>query len=251
MSAAAIKVPAGRRRLKGTRAHRGGVSIPAAAPGRTLETIRATARRRLLFAASFVALGALFLAVAQVFVVAYIPVGATSGLILGALLLVLGLSAGAYGAVWFSRAFPLSESGLSARLALLASLLVVLPVSAGVTVVYILVALPALGVVEPTSLVLAPAIPFFWGPSTSVAAVGFVYAARELASERMAIVAALGAGVVIGMALSAAGGALVDPLRAVQSARLVGDLLLVAAGFVPIALAFHLDAWAAHSRRTA
>lgn len=224
------------------------MGTPTAAPGRTLETIRAAARRRLLLASSFVAFGALFLAVAQAFVVAYIPVGVTSGLILGALLLVLGLGAGAYGAVLFSRAFPLSESGLSARLALLASALVVLPVCAGVSVVYVLVALPGLGVVEPTSLVLVPAIPFFWGPATSVAAVGFVYAARELASERMAILAGLGGGVVVGMALSAAGGALVDPAGAVRSARLLGDLLLVAGGFVPIALAFHLDAWATRSR---
>ncbi len=226
------------------------MSIPATAPGRTLETIRSTARRRLLFAASFVALGALFLAGAQAFVVGLIPVGVTSALILGALLLVLGLGAGAYAAVLFSRAFPLSESGLSARLALLASLLVVLPVCAGVTVVYILLALPENGVLEPTSLILVPAVPFFWGPATSLAAVGFVYAARELASERLAIAAALGAGVVIGMALSAAVGALIDPTGAVRSARLLGDLLLVAAGFVPIALAFHWDAWAARSRRT-
>lgn len=249
MIAAAIKVPGVRTRLKEPRAVGGAVSLPTAEPGHTLETIRATARRRLLFAASFVAFGALFLAVAQAFVVALLPVGVTSALILGALLLVLGLSAGAYAAVLFSRAFPLSESGLSGRWALLASLLVVLPVSAGVTVVYILVGLPQNGVVEPTSLVLVPAVPFFWGPSTSVAAVGFVYAARELASERLAIAAALGAGVVIGTALSAAVGALVEPAVAVRSARLLADLLLVAAGFVPIAFAFHGDPWAARSRR--
>lgn len=227
------------------------MAIPAAAPGRTIEAIRAAARRRLLFAASFLALGALFLAVAQAFVVAFIPVGATSGLILGALLLVLGLSAGAYGAVLFSRAFPLSESGLSARLALLASLLVVLPVCAGVTVVYLLVALPESPVVEPTSLILAPAIPFFWGPPFSLAAIGFVYAARELASERMAVAAALGCGLVIGMALTAAADALLAPVAAVRSTRLLADLLLVAAGFVAIALAFRVDAWAARSRRAA
>ena len=227
------------------------MSIPIAVPGRTVEMIRATARRRLFFASSFVALGLLFLAVAQAFVVGFIPVGVTTALIIGALLLVLGLSAGAYGAVQFSRVFPLSESGLSARLALLASLLVVLPVCAGVTAVYILVALPEAGVVEPTSLVLVPAIPFFWGPSSSVAAIGFVYAARELASERMAILAAVGSGAVIGMTLSAAAGALINPVDAIRSARLLGDLLLVAAGFVPIALAFHLDAWAARSRRAA
>jgi hypothetical protein len=223
------------------------VTIPAAAPGRTLETIRAAARRRLLFASATLALGALFLAVAQAFVLAFVAVGATSGLILGALLEVLGLSAGAYAGVLFSRSFPLSESGLSARLALLASLLVALPVSAGVTVVYILVALPASPFLGPTNLVLAPAMPFFWGPSSSIAAIGLVYAARELASERMAAAAAIGCGVIIGMSLSASGGALLDPIGTVRSARLLGDLILVAAGFVAIALAFNIDAWAARS----
>ncbi len=214
-----------------------------------METIRAVTRRRLLLAASFLAVGAMFLAVAQAFVLAFIPVGVTSGLIIGALLLVLGMSAGAYGAVVFSRAFPLSESGLSARLALLASLLVVLPVCAGVTVVYILVALPESPLVGPTSLVLVPAIPLFWGPPSSVAAIGFVYASREVASERMAVAAALGAGMILGMTLSASGGALVDPVGAIRSMRLLEDLLIVAGGFVLIALAFQADAWAARSRR--
>jgi len=213
--------------------------------------MRATARRRFLFASSFLALGALFLAVAQAFLLFFVPVGVLSGLILGALLQVLGLSAGAYAAVLFSRAFPLSESGLSARLALLASLLVALPVFAGVTAVYILVALPEPPVAGPTALVLIPALPLFWGPACSIAAIGLVYAARELASERMMVAAAIGCGVIIGMSLSAGGGALADPVGALRSARLFEDLLLVAAGFLAIALAFHVDAWAARSRRAA
>lgn len=235
--------------LKAARAHRGNVAIPATVPGRTVETIRVTARRRFLFASSFLALGALFLAVAQAFIHLFVPVGVLTGVILGALLLILGLSGGAYGAVLFSRAFPLSESGLSARLALLAALLAVLPVSAGVTVVYVLLALPEPPLSGPTALFLVPALPFFWGPTASIAAAGFVYAARELASERMAVVAAAGCGAIIGLAFSAAGGALVDPFDALRSPRLMEDLLLVAAGFLAIALAFHVDAWAARSRR--
>jgi hypothetical protein len=219
-----------------------------APPGRTLETLRLAARRRLLFAASFLALGAVFLAVAQAFLLIFAPVGVISGLILGALLQVLGLSSGAYGAVVFSRAFPLSESGLSARLSLLSALLIILPVSAGVTALYILLALPETPLVAPTELVLMPALPFFWGPTCSVAAIGFVYAARELGSERMAVIAGVGCGAIIAMALSAVGGALADPVGALRSARLTEDLLLVGLGFFAIALAFQIDGWAARSR---
>ncbi len=219
------------------------------APGRTVETLRVAARRRLLFAASFLALGALFVAVAQAFLLIFAPVGVVSALIVGALLLVLGLSSGAYGAVVFSRAFPLSESGRSGRFALLASLLVVLPISTAVTALYVLFILPEVPVEAPTALVLIPAIPFFWGPVSSVAAVGFVYAARELASERMAVTAAVGCGAIIAVSLSAVGGALAEPVRALRSARLTEDLLLVALGFLAIALAFQVDAWVARSRR--
>ena len=220
-----------------------------APPGRTIETLRLAARRRLLFASSFLALGAVFLAGAQAFLLIFAPVGVISGLIVGALLQVLGLSSGAYGAVVFSRAFPLSETGLSARLALLSSLLIILPVSAGVTAVYVLFALPETPLVGPTAFVLIPALPFFWGPASSVAAIGFVYAARELASERMAVAAAIGCGAIIGMTLSAVGGALVGPVSALRSPRLTEDLLIVALGFFAIALAFQIDDWAARSRR--
>ena len=225
------------------------MTIPATAPGRTLETIRVAARRRLLFASSLLALGALILALAQAFLLVFVPVGVLTALILGALLQILGLGTGAYGAVVFSRAFPLSESGLAARLALLASLLVVLPVSAGVSAVYMLLALPEPLLAGSTGLVLVPALPFFWGPASSVAAIGLVQAARELASERMVVVAAIGCGAVIAMAFSAGGGALADPLVALRSARLTEDLLIVAAGFLAIALAFQVDAWVARSRR--
>jgi hypothetical protein len=195
------------------------------------------------------AFGALLLAVAQAFLLFFAPVGVLTALILGALLQVLGLSAGAYGAILVSRAFPLSEAGLSARFALLASLFVVFPVSAGVSAVYVLLALPEPPLIAPTALVLIPAIPFFWGPVSAVAGVGFVHAARELASERMAVVAAIGCGAIIAVALSAGGGALVDPIGALRSARLTEDLLIVATGFLAVAVAFHVDAWAARSRR--
>ncbi len=220
-----------------------------AAPGRTLETVRITARRRFSLAASFLALGAVILAGAQAFLLILIPVGGITGLILGALLQILGLGAGAYGAVLFSRAFPLSEPGLSARFALLASLVVALPVSVAVAAAYVLVALPESPVAAPTVLVLVPTIPLFWGPPSSIAAIGLVYAARELASERMAVLAAVGCGAVIAMSFSAGSGAVVDPVRAVQSARLTVDLFLVAVGFILIAFSFHGDAWIARSRR--
>ncbi len=225
------------------------MTIPIALPGRTLETVRLAARRRFLLAAWFLALGTLLLAAAEAFLLLLSYIGGVTALILGALMQILGLSAGAYGAVVLSRAFPLSESGLSARLSLIASLLVILPVSAGVTAVFVLVAFPEPPFAAPTALVVLPAIPFFWGPPSAVAAVGLVYAARELASERMAVVAAVGCGAVIAMAFSAGGGSLADPVGSLRSARLAADLLVVAIGFVLIAAAFRFDAWAARSRR--
>lgn len=225
------------------------MALPTAAPDHLLETVRVTARRRFLLSAAFLALGAVLLAVAQAFLLALAPVGGITGLILGALLQILGVGSGAYGAVLFTRTFPLSESALSARFTLLAALLVVLPVSAGVTAAYVLLVLPESPPAAPTALVLLPALPFFWGPLSSVAAIGLVYAVRALASERMAIVAAVGCGAVVAMAFSAGGGALVDPLAAVQSARLTGDLFVVAVGFLLIALGFRLDEWAVRAPR--
>ncbi len=224
------------------------MTIPLAPAGRTLETVRLAARRRFLLAAWFLALGTLLLAAAEAFLLLPSYIGGVTALILGALMQVLGLSAGAYGAVVLSRAFPLSESGLSARLSLIASLLVVLPVSAGVTAAYVLLTFPEPPFAAPTSLVVLPAIPFFWGPPSAIAAVGLVYAARELASERMAVVAGVGCGAVIAMAFSAGSGSLADPVGALRNARLAADLLVVAIGFVLIAAAFHFDAWAARSR---
>ncbi len=225
------------------------MTLPLAAPGRTLETVRVAARRRLLFSSAFLALGAALLAVAQTFLVVLAPVGVITGLIFGALLQALGLGSGAYAAVLYSRAFPLSESGLSSRFALLVSLLIVLPVCAGVTAAYALLAFPEPPLYAPTALVLIPALPFFWGPTYAVAGIGLLYAARDLASERMVTIAAVGCGAVIAMAFSAGGGALVDPIGALRSARLAGDLFLVAVGFVLIAVAFRFDAWAARSKR--
>lgn len=235
--------------LKAIRVHGGRVGIPIAPPGKTLETVRVAARRRFFLSSAFLAFGALLLGVAQAFLLVLVPVGGITGLILGALLQILGLGSGAYGAVVFSRAFPLSEPGLSARLALLASLFVVLPVAAGVAAAYALFALPESPPAGPTALVLIPALPFFWGPPATLASIGLVYAARDLASERMAVVAAMGCGAVLATAISSGSGALLDPLRAVESARLPADLLIVAAGFVLIAFAFYGDAWVARSRR--
>lgn len=217
--------------------------------GRTLEAIRTSARRRFLFASAFLALSAFFLAVAQVFLQFLIPVGVLSGVIVGALLLILGLSAGAYAAVLLSHAFPLSEPGLSARMALLASLLVVTPVSAGVTAVYVLVLLPESPLAGPTAFVVVPVLPLFWGPALSIAAIGLVFAARELGSERMAVLAAIGCGGVVAISLSAGGEALLAPVEALRGPRLMEDLLIVAVGFLAVTLAFHFDAWAARSRR--
>lgn len=224
------------------------MSIPLAAPGRSVEGVRIAARRRFLFSSAFLALGAAFLAVAQTFLVAFTPVGVLTGLILGALLQVLGLGSGAYAAVLLSRAFPLSEAGQSSRLALILSLGVVLPVCAAVTAAYALLAFPEPPSYAPTVLVLIPALPFFWGPTNAVASLGLLYAARELTSPRMAIVAAVGCGAVIAMAFSAGGGALADPIGALRSARLTADLFLVSIGFILTAAAFEYDAWAARSK---
>ena len=224
------------------RRHAGPVSIPLAPAGKTLETIRTTARRRFLFASAFLALGALVLSGAQAFLFAFLPVGLITGLILGALLQILGLFAGAYGATMYSRAFPLEESALRARRLLVGSLAVALPASVLATAGWTLLALS-----EP-SLVLLPALPFFWGTLSIVAAVGLVYAARELTSERMAILAGVGCGAILAIVLSSAGWALADPVGTLGSARLAVDLLLVGLAFALLAIAFERDPWAARAR---
>ncbi len=221
------------------------MSIPLAPPGKTLEAVRIAARRRYLFASAFLALGTLVLSGAQAFLFAYLPVAVVTALILGALLQILGLFAGAYGATMYSRAFPLNEAAITARRILVGSLAVALPASLLGTVGWTLLALP-----EP-SLVLLPAFPFFWGTLSIFAAIGLVYAARELASERMAVLAGVGCGGIVAIALSAAGWALADPLGTVGSARLAVDLLLVGMAFVLLAIAFERDPWAARARRPA
>ncbi len=219
------------------------MSIPAARSGKTLEAIRIAARRRFLFAATFLALGALVLSGAQAFLFAVVPVGLITGLILGALLQILGLLAAAYGATMYRRAFPLSESATAAQRVLVGSVLLAVPAAFLGTMGWILLALP-----EP-SLVFLPAFPFFWGTVSAIEAVGLLFAARELASERMAVLAGVGCGGVIAVVLSAAAWAAADAVGTLGSARLAVDLLLVGISFFLLALAFERDAWAARSRR--
>ena len=222
--------------------------VQAPAPVRTPEAVRAAARRRFFSAAMLLTLGAAVLAAAQAVLLAFpasAPI-AVSSLLVGALLQVLGLATGATAALLFSHGFPLSESGISARFAFLASLFVVLPVAAALTAAYILLAFAP---VDASSLVLIPTLPFFWGTVSACAGIGLVHAARELASERLSIIAAVGTGAIIAVALSACGGALLDPVGALRSVRLAMDLAIVAVGFTAAAAAFRWDAWAARTRR--
>jgi hypothetical protein len=220
------------------------VAIPLAAPGKALESIRLAARRRFVLASAALALGALALSASLLFLRLRIEVAGLSGLIVGALLDVLGLATAAHAAVATSRAFPLSEPAAAARRVLVAVAFIVLPAAALGAFAWL--ALAAL--VVPVFL---PAHPFFWGPVGGCAAAGLVFAARELASERMAVVAAIGAGGVAGLALSAGGTAVADPAGALSGPRLPIDLLLVALAFLAIASGFERDPWAARSRRLA
>jgi len=79
--------------------------------------------------------------------------------------------------------------------------------------------------------------------------VGLVFAARDLASERMTVVAALGAGGVAGLSIASVLAVLAEPVATLTSARLVTDLFLIGIGFLAVAAAFERDAWAARSRR--
>ncbi len=219
------------------------MSIPATPAGKTLEAIRIAARRRFLFAATFLALGALVLSGAQGFLFAVVPVGLVTALILGTLLQVLGLLAAAYGATMYRRVFPLSESAMAAQRVLVGSVILAVPAALLGTMGWILVALP-----EP-SLVFLPAFPLFWGTVSVVEAVGLLFAARDLASERMAVLAGVGCGGVIAVVLSASAWAMADAVGTLGSARLAVDLLLVGISFLLLALAFERDAWVARSRR--
>ncbi len=226
------------------RAHPGDVSIPLTSPGKTLETIRTAARRRFLSAAAFLALGALVLSGSQAFLFAFLPVGLISGLILGTLLQILGLFAAAYGATMYSRAFPLNEAAIGARRLLVGSLALALPVALVATVAWILLAL------SEASLIILPVFPSFWGTLSIVAAVGLVFAARELASERMAILAGFACGAVVAVVLSAVGWSLADPVGTLGSAHLAVDMFLVGLAFLLLAVAFERDPWAARARRS-
>lgn len=209
-----------------------------------METMRLHARRRFLFASAGFTLGSLVLSSAVAFFRVYLPVGGLTSLILGALLQVLGLAAAAYAALALARAFPLSEAAAASRRVFLASIAVVLPGALLGTYAWL-----SLLVRDPQIYVLIPALPLFWGPVSAFTAAGLVYAARELASERMAIVAAIGCGGVVAMALSASAASLVNPLITLESGRLAGDLFLVGLGFLAIAFSFERDASAARSRR--
>jgi len=247
MKAATIKVRravARRQTLKSAGDVAGRVSIPLAPPGKALETMRAHARRRFAVASASLTLGAVLLSAAVGFLLVRSEVGGLTSLILGALLQVLGLAAAAQAAAGVSRAFPLSEAASSSRRILSGSAIVVLPLA-------ILGAAAWLAAVLASSPVLLPAHPIFWGPLSAASSVGLVYAARELASERMAVVAAGGSGAVLAMALSSGGMALADPRGALTSPRLAWDLVLVAVGFLAITAAFERDPWSARSRRFA
>jgi hypothetical protein len=221
------------------------MSVPFGAPVRTMELVRTAARRRFLAAATFFAIGTLSLAGSQGLVSILGAVGVVTGLILGSLLQVLGLIAAAYGATVFQRMHPLSEAARAARRLLVAALVVVLPLGAVLAAAWTIVA------VNVTSLVLLAEVPFFWGPISSVAAAGLVYAARDLASERMAILAGLGCGGVIAVSVSSASWSLVTGATSLQSGRPAVDLLIATLGFFAIAFAFERDAWVARATRPA
>lgn len=205
--------------------------------------MRVHARRRFLFAAVGFALGSAFLAAALGFLLANESVAGISVLIFGVLLQILGLAASGYAAVVLARGIPLSEVVRTSRLILLACAAAVLPAAALGTAAWLIL------LAGDRQYYLIPAFPAFWGPVSAAAALGLVYAARELASDRMAVLAAVGGGAVVAMALSAWGASLLDPFRAILSARFIGDLLIVAAGFATIAIAFHWDAWVVRAHR--
>lgn len=189
------------------------------------------------------AFGGLALSVGVAFLLIRSDVGGLTGLIFGTLLQVLGVASAAHAAADLARSLPLSEPAGSAHRILGVSGAVVL--AAAVTLAALWTA-----VVIGTSAFLLPALPLFWGPLSAIGALGLLYAARELASERMAVLAAVGAGGVLGVALSSGGAVLMDPVRTLTSARLVADLFLVGLGFLAMGAAFERDAWAVRLRRT-
>jgi hypothetical protein len=221
------------------------MAVPFGAPVRTMEAVRTAARRRFLAAATFFSIGTLSLAASQGLVSVLGAVGAVTGLILGALLQILGLVAGAYGATVFRMMHPLSEAAGASRRLLVGALVVVLPLAAALAATWTVLALNV------TSLVLIAEVPFFWGPTSSFAAAGLVYAARELASERMAILAGIGCGGVIAVSVSSASWSFAVGATSLQSGRPAVDLLIATLGFFAIAIAFERDAWIARAPRAA
>lgn len=218
------------------------VSIPLAPPGKSVETMRAHARRRFAVASASLAFGATSLSVSVGFLVVRSEIGGLTALILGALLQVLGLVAAAQAAIGMARAFPLSEAAASARRVLLGGVVVLLPAAVLGSAAWLMIAA--------SSAIFLPAHPLFWGPVSAGASIGLVYVARELASERMAVVSAIGCGAVLAMALSSGGTALADPRGVLSNSRLAWDLVLVAVGFLAITFAFERDPWIARSRRS-
>ncbi len=218
------------------------MSVPRAPPTKAEETTRAQARRRFLLASASLTVGSALLSLAVAFLFIQSQVGGLTGLILGALLQVLGVAAGAHAAIGVSHALPLSEPAGTSRRLFILSVAVVLPLAFVGTAAWLAFVVRGLPV-------LLPAHPLFWGPLSSIAALALVYSARELASERMAVVASIGCGGVLAMALSEAGMSLADPRGALTSPRLAWDLVLVALGFIAIAAAFERDAWAVRARR--
>ncbi|HEY7588120.1 MAG TPA: hypothetical protein VIB49_05165 [Thermoplasmata archaeon] len=218
------------------------MSIPLAPAGKTLEAVRIATRSRFFLASVFLASGALLLSLAKLLLAAQ-PVGFLSGLILASLLLVLGLSEGALSGRALGHAFPLSEFAAAARGSLLAALALFLPLAALASAGWAILALPS------TPIVLIPSLPLFWAPPSGVAAIGLVTAARELASERMAVLGATGSGFVLSAAVFSVGWSLVDARAALESPLFSAQLLLVGAGFLLLAISFSQDAWVARGGR--
>lgn len=207
-----------------------------------MESVRLAARRRFSLACSFLAGGAVLLALAKP-LLAGLQVGFVTGLILSTLLIVLGLSEGAYTASALGRAFPLSELAAAARGDLLMSLVLVLPLAIVAAAGWIFLALPG------TPAVLIPSVPFFWAPVGATASLGLLAAARELASERMTVLAAVGAGFVFAAAAFSAAWSLVDARGVLEDPLFSAQLLLVGLGFFLLAIAFSQDAWIARVGR--
>lgn len=221
------------------------VAIPLAPPGKTLEALRTSARDRLRLAAVLLALGTFLLSAAEP-LLSVSPagqVGFLTGIILASLLLVVGLAQAAITEIGFSHAFPLSESADTSRQFFLYSLAAVLPAAAVLAAVYAVVALPG------TPLLVLPALPLFWAPVAAGGAVGLVFAARELASERMALLAATGGGLVLAPALSSVVWSLLDPSSVLETGLVPLQLFVIGLGFVAMAVALRADAWVARAGR--